>query len=139
MASLAGLAGRNIYEARAERASKRSAEEQARRVAEMRRQQPSIPTRSGRGGVSRAATAVVPIPQAARPSAPAEKRVVTADALAAIKIGMTRAEVLAALGEPSSRFSLTGGDGMRETLRYHLAGGDPVELRLVNGKVTQVP
>lgn len=34
---------------------------------------------------------------------------------------------------------MTTGDGQRETLRYHLPDGNAADIRLVDGRVTQVP
>lgn len=110
----AELAGRSIYTLLAERATQRL------------RQSP----------------ASAPSPRLTAPVAiapPPEKRIVSSEALSSVHTGMSRAELLAALGEPSSRFSISTGDGLRETFRYHLPDGAAVELRMTDGKVTQVP
>lgn len=128
------LNGHSIFHLMAQRAGKRSAEEQAQRVAEMRRLMPS-PRRTPAAGAGN----VVEIPAAVEPAPEPKRQVVSAGALAAIRIGISRADVLAALGEPSARYSITGGDETRETFRYHLPGGEPVGIRLVEGSVTRVP
>jgi hypothetical protein len=104
VASLATeLNGRSIYKVMAERAGQRSGETQTRRTLE-----------------PRAATLRnAPLPIASTPLAGPvpEKRIISREALAGIQAGMPRADLLAALGEPSSRLSLSGGDGVRETFR----------------------
>ena len=50
---------------------------------------------------------------------------------------MTREEVLSQLGEPSSRFSIAGDDGVRETFSYDLDTGEAA-IRLVAGRVVKV-
>jgi hypothetical protein len=68
---------------------------------------------------------------------PKEKRIVSAKAFDAVTAGMTREDVLTQLGEPSSRFSIAGDDGVRETFTYDLDGGEAA-IRLVAGKVVKV-
>jgi hypothetical protein len=70
---------------------------------------------------------------------PAVKQVVTKEALASVQLGAERQDVLARLGEPSSRAAITGGEELKETFTYHLEDGTPVALRLLNGKVVKVP
>lgn len=97
-----------------------------------------FPSRSGAFRSAPSVT-VVNVPAATEPAPKPERRVITAEALAGIRVGMSRADVVAALGEPSSRFSMTGGDGVRESFRYHLPDGRSVEIRLVDAKVDQIP
>ena len=151
--------GRSIYSLLAERAGQRSAEEQAKRVAELRRTMPTQEDHARRiaelrgqrpttsATVRLGSTTARPnsikvgnsIPVTAATTPEPEKRIVSAEALAGIKIGVSRADVVTVLGEPSARYSMTGGDGVRETLRYHRSDGQPVEIRLLDGKVTAVP
>jgi hypothetical protein len=70
-------------------------------------------------------------------SPPKEKRMVSAKAFDAVTAGMTRQDVLTQLGEPSSRFSIAGDDGVRETFTYDLDNGEAA-IRLVAGKVVKV-
>jgi hypothetical protein len=112
------LAGRSIYALLAERASNRTGG-QNRFV---RSKQPG---------------AVTVEPVSAPVSPPKEKRIVSATAFEAVAPGMTREEVLSQLGEPSSRFSIAGDDGVRETLTYDLDTGEAA-IRLVAGKVVKV-
>lgn len=127
------LGGRSIYELMAQRAGKKSAQDQAKRVAAMKSQMP----RSGRTSVSRTVNTSAVLNM--RPTAEPEKHIVQPEALATIKAGASKAEVLAALGEPSAKYSIASGDGVKETFRYHRLDGEPVEIKLVDGKVTTVP
>jgi len=110
------LAGRSIYALLAERASNREARGQRLRP------QP---------------TSVSVEPVSAAISPPKEKRIVPAKAFDAVVPGMTREEVFSQLGEPSSRFSIAGDDGVRETFTYDLDTGEAA-IRLVAGKVVKV-
>ncbi len=130
------LGGQSIYHLLAQRATQRSEEDQARRVAAMRSQMPSAVSRVVRPVAGKpVSNAVLNVAPTAEP----EKHIVTDEALASIEIGASRAEVLAALGEPSAKYSMAGGDGVRETFRYHWPDGAVVEIKLVDGKVTAVP
>jgi hypothetical protein len=145
------LGGRDIFKLMAQRATERSAEDQAKRVAVARSQMPTqadharriaelkaqtAGLRSGRGGVSTAGTnAVLNMKSTAEP----EKHIVQPEALAGIKVGASKAEVIAALGEPSAKYSIAGGDGVKETFRYHRPNGEPVEIKLVDSRVVIVP
>jgi hypothetical protein len=91
----------------AERAGRRSQEEQRQRVAAMGNRQP-FASRPYRGAT---AMTVVNVPAASAPAPEPKRRVVSTEALAGVKIGMSRADVLQALGEPSARFSISGDDG----------------------------
>jgi hypothetical protein len=70
---------------------------------------------------------------------PPAKRIVSAEAMAAITAGATREDVLSRLGEPSSRYAISDDQGIRESFTYDLSNGVAVVIRLVGGKVTQVP
>jgi hypothetical protein len=143
------LGDRSIYKVMAERAGQRSNERQAQWRAENRRdaEQRSAElrsrvasTRASRSGVTPSITTLQQVPVANNtPAAPEEKRVISREALAAVKIGAARAEVVAQLGVPSSHSAINGGEEVRETLTYHLSDGSPVEIRLVDGRVAKIP
>jgi hypothetical protein len=146
------LGGRNIFELMAQRAGQKSASDQAKRVAAAKGQMPTqedharriaelkaqtAGLRAGRPGatLSSRSNAVLNMRTTAEP----EKHIVQPEALATIKVGAPKADVLAALGEPSAKYSIASGDGVKETLRYHREDGQPVEIKLVDGKVAIVP
>jgi hypothetical protein len=64
---------------------------------------------------------------------------ITASALASVKIGMSREDVLRVLGKPSSRFSIAGSGGATEYLSFQVEDGRKVTIRLLSGKVAQLP
>ena len=131
------LGGKTIYELGAERARKKVEENDALRRAEFQREHAI----RGRVTGSRSTPASVIAAEnanAAQTVAPAEKRIVAADALAAITSGVSREDVLSKLGEPNGRYSITGDEGTRESFTYALDDGRDVVVRLLNGKVTTV-
>src|SRR5581483_4631909 len=80
---------------------------------------------------------VAAVVEAAPLRPPEPDRVVKAEALASIAAGVTRDEVLTRLGEPASRYGISGGDdGNRESFTYRLDSGDTAIIDLVDGKVT---
>ncbi len=88
------------------------------------------------GGCSPVQPSMVTVePALPGPQAPAKKTIVSAEALAAVTTGASRQDVLSRLGEPSSRYSIDSGDGVRECLTYDLATGETVVIRLSDGKV----
>jgi hypothetical protein len=113
------LGGRNIFQVMAQRAAART------RSAPLHR--PPAPR------LTTVAPAAFEAPR------PEEQRIVSRAELSKIKIGAARSDVIAALGEPSTRSAINGGQELRETLIYHLSGGTPVEIRLVDGKVVKIP
>jgi hypothetical protein len=52
---------------------------------------------------------------------------------------MSREDVLRSLGKPSSRFSVAGSDGVNEYLSYQIEDGRKITIRLLAGKVAQLP
>lgn len=136
------LGGRNIYSVLAERATQRSGEWRAQKAAESRVDQSDrfaamrASARSGRSGFSQAVA--VPIPQAGATQPPPPKRIVSAEALAALVPGTARADVLTRLGEPSYKSTIVSGEGASESFTYHRASGETVVVRLLNGKVSEV-
>ncbi len=131
VASVAGdLGGRDLYKLMADRAWKRTQEQQAAKMSDFRA------AHSGRGTQPGVVTAgAVPV----APDDPAPpKRIVSPEALAAIAVGATREDVLSRLGEPGSRFAITDDDGTRESFTYDLDSGATVAIRLLGGKVTKV-
>jgi hypothetical protein len=146
------LGGRSIYSVLAERATKRSDEQRAQWAAESSAEQnariEAMRARTAaRAGVARpqaltARSATIP-PVAGLPPAPpqppAPKRIVSEEALAGVTLGATRQDVVTRLGgEPSFKSTITG-DDVRETMTYHRESGAPVVIRLINGKVTELP
>lgn len=118
--------GESIYRLSAQRAGERRGAGQ-------------LASRSGRRSRSGGGGTPPPIPQATEPQRPARRTVITAEALAGIAAGASKEQVIEQLGEPSSQSSLTGDDGVRETLSYHLADGQLVAIRFLNGLLTAKP
>ena len=136
------LGGRSIYEVMAKRATKNV--DSSRRPRELPRvNSPSAPPNHvGRSSHSQQASIIEVLPSAAggAPPAPPEPiSTITAAALASVKIGMSREDVLRSLGKPSSRFSVAGSDGVNESLSYQVEDGRKVTIRLLSGKVAQLP
>lgn len=135
--------GRDIYKLMQERAGKRSDEWLAKKREENRLDQAArseaLRRRIRPGGSSGMVTVEsVPIPRATEPEVPAKKRIVSAEAFVAVTLGATREDVLNRLGEPSSRFAITGDEGVRESFTYDLDSGETVVVRLLDGKVVKV-
>jgi len=142
------LNGRSIYQVMAQRARQRSDEALAKRMEESRREfaarsealrrglRPSAATVSAvqarPGVVTVEAAPVAPAPPLAPP------RVIAAELLASISEGATRDEVLARLGEPASRYAISGVDPPTESLTWRLDTGEDAIVSLVDGKVTGV-
>jgi len=124
------LGGRSIYEVMAERATTRS--DSSRRT---RQSQQHTPTHSQQASI-------IEVPSAADgpPPAPPEPiSAITTAAVATVKIGMSREDVLRSLGKPTSRFSIAGSDGVTEYLSFQVEDGRKITIRLLSGKVTQLP
>lgn len=115
------LAGRNLFQLLAERA----------------RQRLGNSSRPGANGF-RASTPAVPVARPTEPEVPAKKRIVSAEAFAAIAVGTGRDDLLNKLGEPSSRYAITDDDGTRESFTYDLDNGETVTVRLLNSKVVKM-
>ena len=126
------LNGQSIFHLSAQRAGQLAAQDQAKRVSEMRSFSRGAQPRMG-------SSPSVEIARAPGSDRPAVKQVVTKEALASIQLGAERQDVLTRLGEPSSRAAITGGEELKETFTYHLEDGTPVAIRLLNGKVVKVP
>lgn len=83
--------------------------------------------------------ATILVPQAAQPAAPAAPiRRTPESALASVAPGMERGAVLTKLGSPAGRTSISGGDGILETLTYYDETSSPVRVKLTAGKVVAV-
>jgi len=145
------LNGRDLYKLLQERAGKRSEEwlakkreenriDQAARSESLRRgvRQSSSSYRPRGAQPSMVAVESVPVPRAAEPEVQAKRRIVPAEALAAVTLGTTREDLLIRLGEPSARFAITGDEGVRESFTYDLDSGETVVIRLVDGRVVKV-
>lgn len=132
------LGGKTIYELGSARAWKKVQESDAARREEFQRAH-AIPARSG-GSARTTSPSVIAVEtaNAAHPVAPAEKRIISAEALSGIALGATREDVLGKLGEPNSRYSITGDDGTSESFTYALDSCQDVTVRLLNGKVTKI-
>jgi hypothetical protein len=121
------LNGRSIYSLLQERATTQSHERftssQALVGARLRRGQPSMTT--------------LALPSGEPQATPAPKRTISAGALAALKPGASRQDVLNALGEPLYRSGIAGDADARESFTYYLDSGQEVVIRLVNGMVTE--
>jgi len=131
VASIASeLGGRDIYKIMADRAWKRNQEHQASEMSSFRA------AHSGRTAQPNVVR-VDPVPVAPADPVP-PKRIVSAEAYAAIAVGATRQDVLKRLGEPNSRYSITDDEGTHESLTYDLDNGEAVVIRLLSGMVTKV-
>jgi len=118
----ADLGGRDVFKVFSERATARSRQQYANKVAARRGARTNMIT-------------VDPVPvDAAQPAPP--KRLVSAAAYSDIALGATRAGVLARLGEPGSRFAISDDEGTRESFTYDLDNGRTVVIHLLAGKVT---
>jgi hypothetical protein len=122
------LGDRNIYKVLADRAWKENQEHHANQMSTFRA------AHSGRAAQP-SVVSLAPVPvDRADPAPP--KRIVPANTYAAILVGASRREVLDLLGEPNSRYAITGDDGTRESFTYDLDNGQTVVIRLLGGKVT---
>jgi len=73
------------------------------------------------------------------PPPPPEVRYTSETALAGVKEGKARAEVLAALGNPDSVTTIRGlAEGGREVFMYRISAARSAYVRLLNGVVTSV-
>jgi hypothetical protein len=70
------------------------------------------------------------------PQSPARR--ITVEAWKAVTVGMSRADVIARLGEPLSSMKIAGADPAVETLQYALEAEDDAKVRLEAGKVVRV-
>jgi hypothetical protein len=124
------LGGRDIYKVMADRSWKKVEQRQANKMDSFRA------AHSGRSGQpSTVSLTSVPVDRA-DPAPP--KRIVSAEAYAGIAVGSTRDEVLACLGEPSSRYAISDDDGTRESFTYDVDNGETVVIHLLGGKVINV-
>jgi hypothetical protein len=139
------LNGRDMFKLLQERATKRSDAWLAKKMEESRSEQAARSEAlrrgirsSSSGSRSRTAQPSMVTLAPAAPAPQAAKRIVSADALAAIAVGATRSDVLSRLGEPSNQFAIAGDEGTRESFTYDLDSGEAVVIRLVDGKVVKV-
>ena len=124
------LNGRDIYKLLAERATMRLRERPLDTAG-------SYPARGPHRRVQPSLVTVGSVPvDPAEPAPP--KRIISAEAYRTVAIGATREDVVTLLGEPSSRYAMTGDDGTRESFTYDLDNGESVVIRLTGGKVTKV-
>jgi len=136
------LAGQDIYKLLQQRATAKVNEDDQRRMEQFRaghsshaEPTPSVVHRAGAPGQPSVVTVgSSPIP-AADPQPP--KRIISAEAFAAVAAGSSRDDVLARLGEPSSRYTISDDVGMKESFTYDLESGETVVVRLLNGKVVK--
>lgn len=119
---VADLGGRDIYKVMSERATERN--RQVYRDKTGARRHPRT-----------AAVSSVPLSEADPTPA---KRAIAVQAYSTITVGATRADVLARLGEPNSRYAITDDDGTRESFTYDLDDGRTVMIHLLAGKVTEL-
>jgi hypothetical protein len=137
------LGGRSIYEVMAERATKKVDSSRRAGLSEQHTATPGTSaSRAGRSSRSQQGSIIEVPPSAdggAPPTPPEPISAITAVALASVKIGMSREDVLRALGKPSSRFSIAGSGGATEYLSFQVEDGRKVTIRLLSGKVAQLP
>jgi hypothetical protein len=136
------LGGRSIYEVMAERATKKVDSSRRTRPSEQHTATPGTSaSHVGRSSHSRQAS-VIEVPSVADgppPTPPEPISAITVSVLASVKIGMSREDLLRALGKPSSRFSIAGSGGATEYLSFQVEDGRKVTIRLLSGKVAQLP
>jgi outer membrane protein assembly factor BamE (lipoprotein component of BamABCDE complex) len=86
-----------------------------------------------------ATAAALSRPMAVTPIAQPIVKVPTVEEIASIKVGTTADDLVAALGQPSSRVSIPDDDGhLRETCQYWVNGRQIGTIRLDNGQVVTV-
>jgi hypothetical protein len=69
---------------------------------------------------------------------PVEKPELTADDIRKISVGMTRDEVVAAIGNPASKLTLWDDGALQESMRYANRSGTLAVVKLANGKVSEI-
>ena len=83
---------------------------------------------------------VTDVPQGLRPITRVDHRIIDAELIDEIAIGASKTEVVAHLGIPSTRFAIGGLPGVtRETLTYHVAEAEKVQIILADGEVADIP
>ena len=86
-----------------------------------------------------ATAAALSRPVAVTPIAQPVVKVPTVQDIASIKVGTTEDDLVAALGQPSSRVSIPDDDGhLRETCQYWVDGRQLGTIRLDNGQVVAI-
>jgi outer membrane protein assembly factor BamE (lipoprotein component of BamABCDE complex) len=117
------LAGRSIYKLLQERATSRLDSTR------------NVPTRYSRSSTIRPNVVIVEQASSSPPTEVAPKRTISSQALASIKPGASRQDVVKQLGEPMYRSGIAGEEGSPESLTYYLDNGQAVVIRLINGAV----
>jgi hypothetical protein len=115
------LAGREIFKVMADRASK----------------SPRSPADYGRNAPTRQSGSTTTVRNVPVTPDPPQRRI-SPQLVDSVKQGMTRAEVVAALGEPSGGMAIAGGESDYEDMTYLLAPTGEVSLHLENGKVVRI-
>jgi hypothetical protein len=126
------LAGRSIYTLMAERATERLSQRSQDRTAN--RVPPRALLPRSRAAQPSMTTLVLPLSD---PVPPAPARTISPEAFSAVKPGAALQDVIANLGEPTYRSSISSDEGTHETLTYTLTGGDQALIRAVDGKITE--
>ncbi len=129
------LGGRSIYRLKAERASERLKEQQ-----ELRRSQrdTALPQAGSSARAPRSSMTVVRAGPAAAEPTPTPT-FISAEALAQVKRGASREDVIRILGKPGARMAIATADSVDEDFEYQLQDGRKVTIGLVDGKVTRLP
>jgi hypothetical protein len=117
------LAGRSIYKLLQERANNRLDSTR------------NVPTRYSRSSTTRPNVVIVEQASSSRPTEVAPKRTISSQALATIKPGASRQDVITQLGDPTYRSGIAGEEGSPESLTYYLENGETAVIRLMNGAV----
>jgi hypothetical protein len=81
---------------------------------------------------------MVTVESVTTPPEAAQIRSVPAELLSGVVPGATRQDVLKLLGDPAFRSTISGDEGTRESLTYHLDTKEDAIIRLVDGKVVKV-
>ena len=85
-----------------------------------------------------ASPSMMEVPAAVAPAPAQPSRKITSEELKGVATGMARAELIALLGEPFSRFAITSDTGTRETLVYITEKDSTVSIVVVQGKVAEI-
>ena len=121
------LAGRDIFKLMADRAWQRSNPAAYAKFHEQ--------TAPAQVGSARTITISDPSGSSAPPP---PKRRIASDVADSVKIGMTRADVVQIMGDPSAGMHISSGDSDSETMSYPLDTGRSISFEMDQGKVVRI-
>jgi hypothetical protein len=99
---------------------------------------PPAPVPGGKAEESKAVAPPPPPPTVAPWVPPAKFPELAPQALASIRVGMKKDEVLHRIGNPTSKLAIPEENELVETYRYAVSGGRAGAVRFSNGSVTEV-